>query len=217
MTIEQDDQDIYDEVGAAFDHVHAPGDGAEAVLARGRVLRRRRRAMPAVAAACVVAAALGLGLTMTGGTGSSTVAAPTVRASVVPINVDTASYSVHTDPKTGYVTISLWRQGGADELRKVLADGGIASYFYFATVTPVPGKLSCTWIGGKEENSRSAFVSVEMDATSITVDPAKMPPGSAVVFQSLQFTPSATGPGYSGVAESGRFALLSAEPTGCAY
>ena len=68
-----------------------------------------------------------------------------------------------------------------------------------------------------EENTRSAFVYENVDASIITIDPAKMPPGSAVVLQSLQFTTSATGPGYSGVAASGGFALLSAEPTGCTY
>ncbi len=170
-----------------------------------------------IATAGVFAAVLGLGLTVAGGPASSPTADPTVRASVVPINVDNAAFSVHTDAKTGFVTISLSQPAGADELRKVLADGGIASYFHFATVTPVPGKLFCTWIGAKEENTRSVFVSVEVQVSTITIDPAKMPPGSALGLENLQFTTAANGPGYSGVRISSKFALLSAEPTGCAY
>ena len=216
MMVEQDDQNIYDEVGAAFGDVYAHQD-TEAVVARGRVLRRRRRAVPAVVTACVVAAASGLGLTVVGGPASHPVAGPRVRASVIPINVDDAAFSVHTDPKTGYVTISLFRGDGADELRKVLANAGIASYFYFATVAPLPGKTFCTWIGAKEEDSRSAFVTTEIEAATITIDPSKMPPGSALGFENITFKTAASGPGYSGVAGSGKFVLLSAEPTGCAY
>jgi hypothetical protein len=216
VTVEQDDQNIYDLVSTAFSDVHAPDD-AQALVAHGRGLRRRRRAGSGIATACVVAAALGLGLTVAGGTGSSTVATPTVRASVVPINVDNAQFAVHTDPKTGYVTISLSHLDGAQALRKVLADGGIASYFYIATVAPVYGKDFCDWVGAKVESSKPAFVSTEMDANAITIDPAKMPPGSALGFQNLTFKTTASGPGYSGVAASSKFALLSAEPTDCTY
>lgn len=216
MTVEQDDQKIYDEVDAAFGNVHAYQD-AEAVVARGRLLRRRRRAVPALVTACVVAAASGLGLAVVGGPASDPVAGPTIRARVVPIDVDNAAFSVRTDLKTGFVTITVHGLDDPDELRKVLADGGIASYFYVATVTRVPGKNFCDWIGAKEENSRSVIVTADIQAGTFTIDPAKMPPGSALGYQSITFKAAKSSPGDPGAGGAGKLALLSAEPTGCVY
>ena len=114
---EQRDDGITDEaliglVGTAFDEGRR-GYEASDVLARGRQLRRRKRAVPTLGALGVLAASASLALALTGpNTAASTPSANgdhTYIANGSTVNVDTASFSVHTDTKTGTVTVTIYR------------------------------------------------------------------------------------------------------------
>lgn len=221
MTIEQDDQHIYDDVSTAFAAVHAVG-GPEAAIARGRALRRRRRTMPALAAAGVVAVSLGLSLTTAAHPATRPTASGTTKPSAVPVNVDDAAFSVHTDAKTGLVTVTVRELQDQDKLKQILAQAGVSSVFHSDTFTPVVGKPFkpfCTWTGAKALRSSKVITKqapVVMVISTITIDPAAMPAGSVLAFDYV--TIKDTGPTSTRVVATGPevlYTLLSGQPTGC--
>jgi hypothetical protein len=224
MTIERNDQDIYDEVGAAFGNVSAPA-GPGAAIARGRTLRRRHRTMPALATAGVVAVSLGLAtLTQTSApahTAADGAANGTTKPNTVAVNVQDAAFSVYTDAKTGLVTITVKEFEDQDKLKQALSQAGISAVFHTDTVTPAVGKPFkefCTWTGAKSESSSKVITQhapVLPVISSITIDPAAMPAGSVLGFDytTVKSTGSAAQVTVPGPAVE--YSLLSGQPTGC--
>jgi hypothetical protein len=207
-------------VGSAFDEGRR-GRDAHDVLARGRTLRRRKRAMPALAALGVVAASAGFAAALTGPSSTANTtnaqAGHSLTTNGTAVNVDNAAFSVHTDTKTGKVTVTLKQFIDESELQPILAEAGIRSYFYTGTVTQRPHQavplLQCTWTGATPLNSPGGTFSVIHPTagspdTTITIDPSKMPSGSVLAFT---FENIANDPGPAMVSTG----LLSHEPTGC--
>lgn len=198
MTIEQEDQNTYDDVRAAFGNVSAPQD-TQAVVARGRVLRRRRHAMPALAAAGVVVASLGLSLTLgthpaansaAAGT-SSGPAAGTTKAGTVAINVDNAAFSVHTDAKTGYLTVTMRQFTDPTALEAILNKAGIRADIQVAQVPSYPRKFftgglswgDCRLPAGVKPlmgTDHDVLVGEEQTASRIVLDPSAIPAGDVL-------------------------------------
>ena len=109
--IDQHDQAVYDEVSSAYSDVHLDRD-AEDVIKRGRALRRRRRTVPALAAAGALVFSLGV----------AGVAAHSHRStSVAVVNVDESEFSIHTDAKSGVVTLTMRQFMDASVVTKLLA------------------------------------------------------------------------------------------------
>jgi hypothetical protein len=203
---EADDGGITDEaligmLGSAFDEGRR-GRAASDVLARGRRLRRRKRAVPAFGALGAVAVCAGLALALTGpsrpagpaGAGSG----EALRSNGAIVNVDEASFSVHTDAKTGLVTITFRQLFDEDALEPVLAEAGVRAVFN----TPCDGP------GIKSLNPFSVLstrATGDDDAVFI-IDPAKMPKGSVLDF-SVSAGPFAPDKGVG-------VGLLSGVPTG---
>ena len=209
-------------VGSAFDEGRR-GRDTQDVLARGRALRRRKRAVPALAALGVVAASASLAVALTGPSGAANTtnaqAGHSLTANGTAVNVDNAAFSVHTDTKTGEVTVTLKQFIDESELQPILAEAGIRSYFYTGTVTQHPHQavpfLSCTPVGATYLNSPDALTSViyatpASPDTTITIDPSKMPSGSVLdfTFENIANEPD---PGAAMVSVR----LLSGEPTSC--
>lgn len=186
-------------VGSAFDDGRA-GHDRQDVLARGRRLRRRKRAVPAFGALGVIAASTGLALALAGHGGAPGKA----------LNVDNAGFSVHTDSKTGYITVTLRQWFNEDELKQILAKAGIRTVFQPQPQSePKPGVrsgTSCTWPGATKLN-RQVLVEPSPSADTITIDPSRIPSGSVLAFEYLTFID-----GRPHVVTS---ELLSNEPTGC--
>jgi hypothetical protein len=119
-------------LGGAFDEGRR-GRAADQVLARGRRLRRRKRAAPALGAFGVVADSAGLALALTGPSASAGPAGAgsghALSSNGTVVNVDEASFSVHTDAKTGVVTVTLRQMFDEGELEAVLAKAGVRAIF----------------------------------------------------------------------------------------
>lgn len=187
-------------LGNAFDEGGC-GRAASDVLARGRRLRRRKRALPALG---VVAVSAGPALALTGpGTSAgpadaSSGHALTSRGTVM--NVDEASFSVHTDAKTGDIAITFHQLfHDEDGLKKTLAEAGVP-----VVVNSLCGKLDIT----DRKVLSAVFVSrvTHTGDLAVTVDPSKMPSGSVLEFD----VPPGPYLPYTAVG----FGLLSAEPSG---
>lgn len=188
-------------VGTAFDEGRR-GRAASDVLARGRQLRRRKRAVPALGTLGVVAVAAGLALALTGPSTSASPASASsgdaLTSNGTVVNVDEASFSVHTDAKTGIVTVTLRQFFDEDELEPILAKAGIRAVF----------NPRCEGPGIKDLNLLGSGISggVIQGSHVITIDPSKMPSGSVLDFS---YSPGPYAP-YKGMGVG----LLSGEPTG---
>jgi hypothetical protein len=204
-------------VGSAFDEGHR-GREAQAVLARGRRLRRRKRAVPALGALGVLAASASLAVALAGPSGAANTTdagsghSPTGDGAVV--NVDNAAFSIHTDTKTGKVTVTIRQYIDEGELKQVLAKAGIRTVFDSVTVSQSNYKVSpvqaCTWTGATPVPNSSDVVTVTLtEPHTVTIDPSKMPSGSVLAFLYEHIV--IAGAGANGVATQ----LLSGEPTGC--
>jgi len=193
-------------VGTAFDEGRR-GHEASDVLARGRQLRRRKRAVPALGALGVVAACAGLGLALAGPStpaspaGASSGHALTSNGTVV--NVDNASFSVHTNAKTGIVTVTFRQLFDEDEVKVILAEAGVRAVFNPRCAGPGIKYLTIPPGGG---NGISGGETQDGGAV-IIIDPSKMPRGSVLEFI---YSPSPLTPSKVNVG----FGLLSGEPTG---
>lgn len=202
-------------VGTAFDEGRRGYETSD-VLARGRRLRRRKRAVPAFAAFGALAACASLALASAAGTaGANTGHALTANGTVV--NVDNAAFSVHTDTKTGKITVTIRQFSDEDELKRILAKAGVRTVF--ASETGGLGKVitSCTWPGATILNSHDEVLysarteghHPDPGAPDVfVVDPARMPAGSVLAFDYVN-----AGKARPGLAIV--MALLSGEPTGC--
>lgn len=111
------------------------------------------------------------------------------------VNVDEASFTVHTDAKTGVVTVTILQYFHEDELRQVLAEAGIRAVF----------NAPCDGPGIKDLNPYNGVITNDV-GHSVTINPSKMPSGSVLAFN---FMPGPYEP-YNGMGVG----LLSAEPTG---
>jgi hypothetical protein len=185
-------------VAKSFDDVHMDREPA-GILMRGGSLRRRRRAVPAIAATGAAAAiALAVVLPSTG-TGTSAITAAGRQA----VNVDLAAWSVHTSADAS-VTLTVREIKDTDRLRAVLAQAGIPAYVWDFTVGSAPP--AC-----RGENGMPQLVQVLQPhrvpgtkQTSVTIDPAKMPKGSALVITVITYDP----PSADGVTRTVGFELI---------
>lgn len=204
--IDQQDQDVYDQVGMAFADLGLDRD-AEDVIKRGRALRRRRRAMPALAAAGVLAFSLGLAaVTQT--------QSPTRSSSETIVNVDEAAFSVHTDASSGVVTITVRSFFDENEFKRILARAGIAAVFHeeTVTVTKVNGGLRdsgmCHWVGATrvETAGEMTYGGAANGVMALRIIPSRIPHGAVLAFT------------YEDLSNGLRLIspeLFSATPTGC--
>ena len=205
-------------VGSAFDEGRR-GREAQDVLARGRQLRRRKRALPALGALAVVAASASLAVALTGPSSAAhTTDAGSghyLTADGAVVNVDEAAFSVHTDAKTGKVTVTIRQFIDEGELKQILAKAGIRTVFDSVTVHPnadgvVPAR-PCTWTGATpvQVASPGGLPATAGEHDTIIIDPSKMPSGSvlAFVYENIANVSDSTSVGLQ---------LLSGEPTGCA-
>ncbi|HTJ67041.1 MAG TPA: hypothetical protein VL551_05880 [Actinospica sp.] len=196
--IDQQDQDVYDEVGAAFADIRL-GRDADAVIRRGRTLRRRRQARPALAIAGVLAVSLGVA-TMTAQSHSSS------RTALV--NVDEAAFSVHTDASSGVVTITIRELADENRLKSVLADAGVPAVFHEERIPEdIMDIRFCTWTGASVIDPGKVLTHQSAGADAVfTIVPSAMPRGSVLAFNFATHTAA-------GHVTSA--ALLSNTPTGC--
>ncbi|MFC1403429.1 MULTISPECIES: hypothetical protein [Streptacidiphilus] len=204
-------------VGSAFDEGRR-GREVQDVLARGRALRRRRRAMPALGALGVAAASVSLVVALTGPNGAGSTAGAgsgqSLTADGAVVNVDEAGFSVHTDAKTGEVTVTLHQLFDESELQALLAKAGVPTAFHNTTLpagTPVSPHAACTWTGAQVLHPGDVISSPRQDGNDavITIDPSKMPARSV-----LGLAYATIGQGNT-AARAIRTTLLSGEPTGC--
>jgi hypothetical protein len=201
------DQEL-DLVGTAFADVHLDGDARD-VISRGRTLRRRRKAVPVLATAGILAASLSLAAVT-----QSSPSAHTLGYQGAVVNVDEAGFSIHTDAKTGEVTVTLRQLFDETELKALLAKAGVRTAFHSTTLhanTVITPSLPCTWTGASVIDPENVIGQPHQDGdgTVITIYPSKMPAGSVLGFSYLTM-----GNGTEttrGIAPR----LLSGEPTGC--
>lgn len=203
--IGQQDQDVYDEVGAAFDGVRFDREASE-VIQRGRTLRRRHRAMPAVAAAGVLAVSLSLAVV--------TQHSPASTPGGAVVNVDEAAFSVHTNAKTGVVTVDIRELVDESELEHVLAEAGVPAVFHDTTMpdgTVVSPDMGCTWTGASVlDADKVLIIHASKSETVFEINRGAMPHGSVVGFDYItEHAPR--GLAMHGVSPR----LLSGMPTGC--
>lgn len=201
-------------VGSAFDEGRR-GRAAQEILARGRQLRRRKRAMPALAALGVVAASVSLTAALSGRSGTGTRDAGSghfVTVNGAAVNVDEAGFSIHTDAKSGEVTVTLRQLFDESELQVLLAKAGVPTAFHDITLpagTPVTPHAACTWTGARVLDPASVISNLHRTEAVITIYPSKMPAGSVLglIYTTSEEDKSET--------TSVGTTLLSGQPTGC--
>ena len=208
-------------VGSAFDEGRR-GREASDVLARGRRLRRRKRAVPALGALGVVAVSASLAIALTGPNGARTTpeagSGHSLTSRGTTVNVDNAAFSVHTDAKTGKVTLTFRQLADESELEQILAKAGIRAAFHTATETLPPHTINnpsvplCTWLGARHLDTLSVLTATPASANSFTIDPSKMPSGSVLAFNFENVVDTNGKPDGAYIGPQ----LLSNEPTGCA-
>ena len=216
------DEEMLALVGDAFYGVHLEQDAAD-VMARGRTLRRRKRAMPALGALGILTLSASVALALPASSGGN---AKSLAYNGAVVNVDNAAFSVHTDAKTGQITMTFRQFYDESELKQVLAEAGINAVFQDTSVpSPViTSALSgfpvnpCTWMGVQRLDSSGVLGEPrEVNGTIvITLNPAKMPRGSVLGFEYLTYRTAFGGrDGNYGSTDVVVPALLSGEPTGC--
>ena len=186
-------------VAESFDGMHMDR-APEGILARGSTLRRRRTALPAaVAMGAAAAIALAVVALPSSGAGSGTATA-TGRQSV---NVDLAAWSVHTNANRS-VTLTVRDIKDTDHLRTVLAQAGIPAYVLEIRATkPL---TACTGEDGLPQIVQ-VLKPLRIPGTrqsSVTIDPSKMPKGSALEITVTSYDPPLKG----GVTSSVGFQLI---------
>jgi hypothetical protein len=205
------DQEL-DLVGKAFADVRLDGDARD-VISRGRTLRRRRKAVPALATAGIVAAALSLAAVTQSSPAPASSHALGYNGAVV--NVDEAGFSIHTDVKTGAVTVTFRQIFNESQVRALLAKAGVPAAFFNATQpisAPITPQGPCTWTGAQKLDPGSAIsapLPQRGSDTAITVYPSKMPAGSVL---GLLYDTIGSG---NAAGHSVGWTLLSGQPTGC--
>jgi hypothetical protein len=203
------DQEL-DLVGTAFTEVRLSGDAGE-VISRGRTLRRRRKAVPALATAGILAASLSFALVTKSSPGTHALG---YHGAVV--NVDEAGFSIHTDAKTGEVTVTFLQLFNETEVKALLAKAGVPTTFYDITLpstTRISAQGPCQWTGARVLDGGGIIDQPHQDggAAVITIYPSKMPAGSVLGFRYGTFMGTDGKVAFRSVGTS----LLSGEPTGC--
>ena len=198
-------------VGTAFADVHLEGD-AHDVISRGRALRRRRKAVPVLATAGILAASLSLAAVTQ--SSPSSAGSHALGYSGAIVNVDEAGFSIHTDAKTGEVTVTLRQLFNEAEVKALLAKAGVRTAFRNTTLpasAPATPYSACTWTGAHALNPGSVISNPHQDGNDmvVTIYPSKMPAGSV-----LGLIYGTLGEGESAGHSLGT-TLLSGEPTGC--
>ena len=218
------DQEL-DLVGTAFADVHLEGDARD-VISRGRTLRRRRKAVPALATAGILAASLSLAVVT-----QSSPSTHTLGYHGAVVNVDEAGFSIHTDARTGAVTVTVSQLFNEAEMKALLAEAGVPAVFNSSTLpsgttmwwdesglpttalpkgAAVEPAMLCTWTGVSTLDSGNVIVNqrpVHDGDTIFTIYPSKMPAGAVL---GLRYVTTADHKG-SGISTT----LLSGQPTGC--
>jgi hypothetical protein len=184
---------VFDLVESAFSDVHLDRAALD-VVGRGRWLRRRKRALPVLGAFGMLAASAGLALALTGPgnpAGANTASTShSLKVKGSEVNVDNAAFSVHTNAKTGIVTVTVRQFQDEDYFKQVLAEAGIRAIFD-APCTNEPGIKGLNPSGvfivtlGKPVNGWPPI-------TTYTINPAKMPSGSVLSFEYIKGTSPAT-------------------------
>ncbi|MBR7831710.1 hypothetical protein KDL01_00470 [Actinospica durhamensis] len=186
----------------------------QGIVSRGRTLSRRRRAVPALATAGVVAASLSFAVTTTQH-GKQTQQAqarqtPSQHPGSGVLNVENASFTVHTDVTTGVVTVKLSLLADPSQLQALLKKAGIP----LDIVNKELPESNCVWTGAKAVGIPSGVVggpTVDAKgyltaASTITFDPAKMPKGDVLGVVEIIHNGETAGSAVTG---------LSNWPTGC--
>jgi hypothetical protein len=185
-------------VGTALADVRLDRDAAE-VVGRGRTLRRRRRAAPVLATAGVLAAALSLAAVAQPRHTPS--AGHDLAYSGKTVNVDQAGFSIHTDVKSGVVTLTLRQVFDQAEVARLLNEAGIPTVFHSGE--------PCSWTG-------AAVLSPQLivpdgldggDSNVFKIDRNTMPRGSVIAIDFVEL--------YSPHGVGVDFKLLAGQPTGC--
>ena len=202
-------------VETAFADVHLDRDAFE-VVARGRRLQRRKRAVPALGALGVLAASTSLAFALTGPSGPAGTAAAksgrTLASGGTVVDVNEASFSVHTDAKTGIITLSL-NEYAVDEgeLKQVLAQAGVRTVFDATCMGPGIKELSLHGVISEDGwPDPGAYAFPVGTSPTVTINPFTMPRGSVLAFQSSALPSSRGGE----VHVLTNVALYSGEPTG---
>ena len=202
-------------VETAFADVHLNRDAFD-VLARGRRLQRRRRAVPALGALGVLGASASLAFALTGPSSPADTATAssgrTLTSGSTVVDVNEASFSVHTDAKTGIITLSL-KEYVVDEgeLKQVLAQAGVRAVFDATCMGPGIKELSLHGVISEDGwPNPGAYGYPVGTSPTVTINPFTMPSGSVLAFQSTALPSSAGGE----VHVLSNVALYSGEPTG---
>ena len=194
-------------VESAFADVHLDRAALD-VVGRGRQLRRRKRVVPALGAFGVLAGSASLALVLTGPSNPAKAATAssvhTLNLNGSEVNVDNASFSVHTNAKTGLVTVTVRQFEDEDYFKQVLAEAGIRAIFD-VPCTNEPGIKGLNPFGVITVNLAKP-VDGRRPVATYTIDPAKMPRGSVLSFDYIRGTNAANT--IFGIG------LLSGEPTG---
>ncbi len=212
MNPNEDDRVLVGVLERSVGEVHFDRE-TEGIVSRGRTLSRRRRAVPALATAGVVAASLSLAAaTQHGGQTRQAQArqTPSQQAGSGVLNVENASFTVHTDPTTGVVTVNLSVLGDPSQLQALLKKAGIS----IAIVEKEISESNCVWTGAKIVGIPSGVVGdPTLDAkghraaaSTITFNPAKMPKGDVLGVIEIFHNGAEAGADMTG---------LSNWPTGC--
>jgi hypothetical protein len=153
------------------------GRPAEAVIARGRMLRVRRRLAKGLSGVAAAAVALALALTLPlGGTGPR------------PVHVNLAAWSVNTNPG-GTVTFKLKRLSDPARLQRVLAQAGVPAIVRWHQNCREPQRIvgapaarivSEKYVGGPQGRFERADGQL-LPAYAYTITPSAMAKGTRFV------------------------------------
>jgi hypothetical protein len=193
------DEKVLTLVAESFDAVRMRRR-TDAIVERGRAVRRRRRAAPVIAAAGVAAAtALGVSLPPNG----PPQAAGRASTAPQPVNVDLAGWSVHTNADST-VTVTMRQLRDPELLRQVLAKAGVRAVVGTCVSHESGLPQLANVLGGRPLRKVG-------DAFVLTIYPLRMPAGSWLVFAFVLERPGSPAVGAISIG------LSAHEPSSCTY
>jgi hypothetical protein len=131
------------------------------------------------------------------------------------VNVDEAGFSIHTDAKTGEVTVTLRQLFNEAEVKALLAKAGVPTAFHNSTLpASAPARLRCCARGrGRAHRSGSVISKPHFEAARRGHHDLPVEDARRLRPRHLIYVTIGTG---DAVGHSGREpTLLSGEPTGC--
>ena len=212
MNANEEDVDLVGLLERSVGEVHLDR-GPEGIVSRGRSLNRRKRTVPALATVGILAVSLGLAATTQHGgqirQAEQARQTPATRSS--GLNVQNAAYAVHTDAKTGEVTVTLASLADPSALQDALKNAGIP----LALVVNDSPNVDCRWVGAKQVPFPDGVVSTPTadanghlaNVATITFNPAKMLEGEVLAAIETEV---------HGEIGATSISVLSNWPTGCA-